>query len=54
MAARSRGTALADEVVGRLVTTFSAAANPERAATMAAYMRNQFRSSGCRRRSGAA
>jgi 3-methyladenine DNA glycosylase AlkD len=42
VAARSRGTTLADEVVGRLVATFSAAADPERAATMAAYMRNQF------------
>jgi 3-methyladenine DNA glycosylase AlkD len=42
VAARTRGTELAEEVVGRLVAAFVAAADPERAAAMAAYMRNQF------------
>lgn len=42
MGASARGTALADEIVGRLAATFAAAADPERAAPMAAYMRNQF------------
>lgn len=42
MDAPSRGSALADDIVGRLVAAFSAAADPERAAPMAAYMRNQF------------
>jgi 3-methyladenine DNA glycosylase AlkD len=36
-------TALADEVVTRLVAAFAAAADPERAEPMAAYMRHQFR-----------
>jgi len=40
--APARGTALAAEIVGRLVAAYAAAADPERAAPMAAYMRNQF------------
>ena len=42
MAASWERTALADEVVGRLVAAYTAAADPAQAVPMAAYMRDQF------------
>ena len=37
-----RGRPLADELLDRLISTYSAARDPERAGPAAAYMRNQF------------